>query len=42
MEITQNKLSNHVYVLIVYLTLIINVFSKPLIIAHRGASGEAP
>ena len=42
MERTQNKLSNHVYVLIIYLTLITNVFSNPLIIAHRGASGEAP
>ena len=36
------NLSNHVYVLIIYLTLITNVFSNPLIIAHRGASGEAP
>ena len=42
MERAQNKLSNHVYVLIIYLTLITNVFSNPLIIAHRGASGEAP
>ena len=42
MERTQKKLSNHVYVLIIYLTLITNVFSNPLIIAHRGASGEAP
>ena len=42
MERTQNKLSSHVYVLIIYLTLITNVFLNPLIIAHRGASGEAP
>ena len=42
MERTQNKLINHIFVLIVYLTLITNAFSKPLIIAHRGASGEAP
>ena len=42
MESTQNKFSNHVYVLIIYLILITNVFSNPLIIAHRGASGEAP
>ena len=42
MERTQNKLINHIFVLIVYITLITNTFSKPLIIAHRGASGEAP
>jgi len=42
MEITQNRLINDLFIIIVYLTLIINSFSKPLIIAHRGASGEAP
>ena len=38
----QNKLLNYLFILFLYLTFIPNAFSKPLIIAHRGASGEAP
>ena len=38
----QKKLLNYLFILFLYLTFIPNAFSKPLIIAHRGASGEAP
>ena len=38
----QKKLLNDLFILFLYLTFIPNAFSKPLIIAHRGASGEAP
>ena len=38
----QNKLLNYLFILFLYFTFIPNAFSKPLIIAHRGASGEAP
>ena len=38
----QKKSLNYLFILFLYLTFIPNAFSKPLIIAHRGASGEAP
>ena len=38
----QKKSLNYLFILFLYLTFIANGFSKPLIIAHRGASGEAP
>ena len=38
----QKKLLNYLFIVFLYLTFIPNAFSKPLIIAHRGASGEAP
>ena len=38
----QKKLLNYLFIPFLYLTFIPNAFSKPLIIAHRGASGEAP
>ena len=38
----QKKFLNYLFILFLYLTFIPNAFSKPLIIAHRGASGEAP
>ena len=38
----QKKLLNYLLILSLYLTFIPDAFSKPLIIAHRGASGEAP
>ena len=38
----QKKTLNYLFILSLYLTFIPNAFSKPLIIAHRGASGEAP
>ena len=38
----QKKSLNYLFILFLYLTFISNAFSKPLIIAHRGASGEAP
>ena len=38
----QKKLLNYLFILFLYFTFIPNAFSKPLIIAHRGASGEAP
>ena len=42
MHIGQKKSLNYLFILFLYLTFIPNAFSKPLIIAHRGASGEAP
>ena len=42
MHIGQKKSLNYLFILFLYLTFIANGFSKPLIIAHRGASGEAP
>ena len=38
----QKKSLNYLLILSLYLTFIPDAFSKPLIIAHRGASGEAP
>ena len=38
----QKKSLNYLFILFLYLTFIPNAFSKPLIISHRGASGEAP
>ena len=42
MQRGQKKSLNYLFILFLYLTFIANGFSKPLIIAHRGASGEAP
>ena len=38
----QKKTLNYLFILSLYLTFIPDAFSNPLIIAHRGASGEAP
>ena len=42
MQRGKKKSLNYLFILFLYLTFISNAFSKPLIIAHRGASGEAP
>ena len=38
----QKKSLNYLFILSLYLNFIPDAFSNPLIIAHRGASGEAP